>query len=66
MRRRDLHVGGPPVRCGGRGAVLVDRGGRELPIGATYGVWDVDLSEGQNLVLARSEAGELAWRLENA
>lgn len=47
-------------------AVLADRGGRELPIGATYGVWDIDLSEGQNLVLARSEAGELAWRLENA
>ncbi len=47
-------------------AVLADRGGRELPIGATYGVWDVDLSEGQSLVLARSEAGQLAWRLEHA
>ena len=45
---------------------LVNRGGRELPIGATYCVWGVDLSEGQNLVLARNDAGQLAWRLENA
>ena len=47
-------------------AVLADRGGRELPIGATYCVWDVDLSDGQNLVLARNDDGQLAWRLENA
>ena len=47
-------------------ALLADRGGRELPIGATYCVWCVDLSEGQNLVLARNDAGQLAWRLENA
>ena len=47
-------------------ALLADRGGRELPIGATYCVWDVDLSEGQSLVLARNDAGQLAWRLENA
>ena len=45
-------------------AVLVDRGGRELPIGATYGVWDVALADGQNLVLARNDDGQLAWRLE--
>lgn len=45
-------------------AVLADRGGRELPIGATYGVWDVALAEGQNLVLARNDDGQLAWRLE--
>ncbi len=47
-------------------AVLADRGERELPIGATYGVWDVALGEGQNLALTRSATGELAWRLENA
>jgi pyrimidine operon attenuation protein/uracil phosphoribosyltransferase len=47
-------------------AVLADRGGRELPIGATYCVWDVALGDGQNLVLARNDDGQLAWRLENA
>jgi pyrimidine operon attenuation protein/uracil phosphoribosyltransferase len=45
-------------------AVLADRGGRELPIGATYGVWGVALADGQNLVLARNDDGQLAWRLE--
>jgi pyrimidine operon attenuation protein/uracil phosphoribosyltransferase len=45
-------------------AVLADRGGRELPIGATYGAWDVALADGQNLVLARNDDGQLAWRLE--
>ena len=47
-------------------AVLADRGGRELPIGATYCVWDVALQDGENLVLGRQEDGQLAWRLENA
>ncbi|RIX47374.1 MAG: bifunctional pyr operon transcriptional regulator/uracil phosphoribosyltransferase PyrR [Rhodocyclales bacterium GT-UBC] len=47
-------------------AVLADRGGRELPIGATYGVWNVELSGKQSLVLARQDDGQLAWRLENA
>jgi len=47
-------------------AVLADRGGRELPIGATYGVWDVGLGEGQSLVLGKQDDGQLAWRLENA
>ena len=47
-------------------AVLADRGGRELPIGTTYCVWDVDLHDGQSLVLGRQDDGQLAWRLENA
>lgn len=47
-------------------AVLADRGGRELPIGATYCVWDVGLQDGENLVLGRQDDGQLAWRLENA
>ena len=47
-------------------AVLADRGGRELPIGATYCVWDVALQDGENLVLGRQEDGQLAWRLEHA
>ncbi|QRM17974.1 bifunctional pyr operon transcriptional regulator/uracil phosphoribosyltransferase PyrR [Dechloromonas sp. TW-R-39-2] len=47
-------------------AVLADRGERELPIGATHCVWDVALGEGQSLVLARQDDGQLVWRLENA
>ncbi|AXS81143.1 bifunctional pyr operon transcriptional regulator/uracil phosphoribosyltransferase PyrR [Dechloromonas sp. HYN0024] len=47
-------------------AVLADRGGRELPVAATYGVWDVELSDGQNLVLGKQDNGQLAWRLEHA
>ena len=47
-------------------AVLADRGGRELPVAPTYGAWDVALSDAQNLVLARNDSGQLAWRLQNA
>lgn len=47
-------------------AVLADRGGRELPVAATWGVWDVPLAVGQSLVLAKNDCGQLAWRLENA
>lgn len=47
-------------------AVLADRGGRELPVAATWGAWEVMLDAGQNLVLSRDERGQLAWRLENA
>ena len=47
-------------------AVLADRGGRELPIGATYCVWGVDLQDGQSLVLGKQDDGQLAWRLEHA
>ena len=50
-------------------AVLADRGGRELPIAATYCIWDVELRDGQSLVLAKDESaescGQLVWRLEN-
>ena len=46
--------------------VLADRGGRELPIAATWGIWDVSLLAGQNLVLEKRDCGQLAWRLENA
>ncbi|HLO62452.1 MAG TPA: bifunctional pyr operon transcriptional regulator/uracil phosphoribosyltransferase PyrR [Azonexus sp.] len=47
-------------------AVLADRGGRELPVAATYGIWEVPLGEGQSLVLERKDEGQLAWRLEHA
>lgn len=46
-------------------AVLADRGERELPIAPTYCVWPTTLPAGQNLVLARHDDGQLAWRLEN-
>ena len=47
-------------------AVLADRDGRELPVAPTYCVWDVTLNEGDSLVLAKQDDGQLAWRLENA
>jgi pyrimidine operon attenuation protein/uracil phosphoribosyltransferase len=47
-------------------AVLADRGGRELPIGPAYCVWDVTLSAGESLELGRLDDGRLAWRLANA
>lgn len=47
-------------------AVLADRGGRELPVAATWGAWEVTLGEGESLTLARDDHGQLAWRLENA
>jgi pyrimidine operon attenuation protein / uracil phosphoribosyltransferase len=46
-------------------AVLADRGGRELPVAPTYGIWEVTLNAAQNLVLDRHDNGQLAWRLEN-
>lgn len=47
-------------------AVLADRGGRELPIAADYCVWNLDLAQGQILVLSKADDGALAWRLEHA
>ena len=47
-------------------AVLADRGGRELPVGPTYCVWNVDLQDAQNLVLGKQDDAQLVWRLENA
>ena len=47
-------------------AVLADRGGRELPVGPTYCVWNVDLQDAQNLVLGKQDDAQLAWRLEHA
>ncbi|MDP2149244.1 MAG: bifunctional pyr operon transcriptional regulator/uracil phosphoribosyltransferase PyrR [Parvibaculum sp.] len=46
-------------------AVLVDRGGRELPIEATVCAATVDLPAGQTLELARDDSGRLAFVLEN-
>lgn len=51
-------------------AVLADRGGRELPVAATYCVWPISLEKSQILVLARDEVApigqQLRWSLEHA
>lgn len=44
-------------------AVLADRGGRELPIAAQYCVWDVELDDGEELILEKDEGGTLSWKL---
>jgi pyrimidine operon attenuation protein/uracil phosphoribosyltransferase len=44
-------------------AVLIDRGGRELPIAPTWCGETVVLPASQTLELAKSESGELAFRV---
>lgn len=44
-------------------AVLVDRGGRELPIGASLAVATTELAQGQRLSLARDDAGCFSFEL---
>ena len=44
-------------------AVLVDRGGRELPIAATWCATSLDLPASQSLDLVRSESGILDFRI---
>jgi pyrimidine operon attenuation protein/uracil phosphoribosyltransferase len=45
-------------------AVLVDRGGRELPIHAAYAAAKVALPASQKLTLARDEAGRFTFSVE--
>ena len=45
-------------------AVLVDRGGRELPIQADYAAARLTLSPGQSLALARAEDGRFSFAVE--
>ena len=44
-------------------AVLVDRGGRELPIGAALAVATTELAPGQRLSLARDDGGRLRFEI---
>jgi pyrimidine operon attenuation protein / uracil phosphoribosyltransferase len=44
-------------------AVLVDRGGRELPIAATWYAGALSLPASQTLELARADDGELVFRI---
>jgi pyrimidine operon attenuation protein/uracil phosphoribosyltransferase len=45
-------------------AVLVDRGGRELPVAAAFAAARIVLPAGQRLSLARSPAGRFSFALE--
>ena len=46
-------------------AVLVDRGGRQLPVQADYAAARVALPETQSLALARDAAGAFSFEVEN-
>ena len=45
-------------------AVLVDRGGRELPVQADYAAARVTLPAGQSLELARDDAGTFSFKVQ--
>ncbi len=47
-------------------AVLVDRGGRELPIQADYAAARVTLPSSQSLSLAQGDAGDFSFRIEES
>jgi pyrimidine operon attenuation protein/uracil phosphoribosyltransferase len=47
-------------------AVLVDRGGRELPVQADYSAARVSLAAGQSLALARSDAGVFSFNVKES
>jgi pyrimidine operon attenuation protein/uracil phosphoribosyltransferase len=47
-------------------AVLVDRGGRELPVQADFAAARVSLPAGQSLALARDAAGLFTFEIERA
>ena len=54
---------GRPARV--RLAVLVDRGGRQLPIQADFAAARVTLPEGQSLALAREAGGAFSFQVEH-
>jgi pyrimidine operon attenuation protein/uracil phosphoribosyltransferase len=60
----ELYDYGRPARV--RLAVLVDRGGRELPIEAAYAAARVTLAPTQRLRLARSETGRFSFDTEES
>ena len=55
---------GRPARV--RLAVLVDRGGRELPVQADFAAARVVLPATQSLALARSDAGVFSFQVEES
>ncbi len=54
---------GRPARV--RLAVLVDRGGRQLPVAADFAAARVSLPAGQSLALAQADAGPFSFRIEH-
>ena len=60
----ELYDFGRPARV--QLAVLVDRGGRELPIAAAYAAARVALPGGQRLSLARADDGRFSFDIEAA
>ncbi len=46
-------------------AVLVDRGGRELPVQADYAAARVALPDSQSLELARDDAGKFSFKVQS-
>ena len=52
--------------AGVRLAVLVDRGGRELPVAADFAATQLRLPAGQLLALARSASGAFSLKLEES
>ena len=46
-------------------AVLVDRGGRELPVQADYAAARVSLPASQSLELVRDESGKFSFKVQN-
>jgi pyrimidine operon attenuation protein/uracil phosphoribosyltransferase len=60
----ELYDYGRPARV--RLAVLVDRGGRELPVEAAFAAARVTLPQGQRLRLARASDGRFSFDTEEA
>ena len=60
----ELYDFGRPARV--RLAVLVDRGGRELPVQADFAAARVSLPASQSLALAQDDAGAFSFRLEES
>ncbi|MFM7330567.1 MAG: bifunctional pyr operon transcriptional regulator/uracil phosphoribosyltransferase PyrR [Brachymonas sp.] len=53
---------GRPARV--RLAVLVDRGGRQLPVQADFAAARVSLPENQSLTLAKNESGQFSFKIK--
>ena len=60
----ELYDFGRPARV--RLAVLVDRGGRELPVQADFAAARVSLPASQSLALAQDAAGTFSFRIEES
>jgi pyrimidine operon attenuation protein/uracil phosphoribosyltransferase len=55
---------GRPARV--RLAVMIDRGGRELPVAADFAAHQLELPAAQSLALVRSDTGAFSFKVEEA